>query len=212
MGTNPRDINDFDKTELKDPEYLSLGLQIFAALMGSAGLASQIAQIFKSKKIERSKVKKHLHKADRALNRLSKAYRDLISIYDENDILNQPFAPSKKPIMVDNKLMGELDRLKSETFYGGRELEEELVELAGVLDKNDVDYALDLARRVDETFHEALRSKRFLEFLIQLGFILNVVIEFIYEVAKRYQIFLTADHPKALNDTLQRLRSLQKNS
>ncbi len=212
MDTNPKNIAPSDKTELKDPEYLSLGLQIFAALMGSAGLASQIAQIYKSKKMERTKVKKHLHKADRALNRLSKAYRDLISIYDENEILEQPFAPSKKPIMVEKKMMDELDRLKSETFYGGRELEEELVELSGVLDKNDVDYALDLAGKVDETFHEALRSKRFLEFLIQLGFILNLVIDFIYKVAKRYQIFLTADHPNALNDTLQKLKSLQSSS
>jgi len=57
-----------DDTEnnLQDPEPISFALGLFAALVGGAGLAVQLAQYAREVRQDRATVIRHLHTADRA--------------------------------------------------------------------------------------------------------------------------------------------------
>jgi len=129
----------------------------------------------------------------------------LISIYDEFEFLDIPFAPGRNPFFPDDRLRAELDRIQSNVFYGGRDLQNALSELAGVLRKPDSNYARELSNSLDDIFQKALASRRLLEFLIQLGTLLQFTSQFLYRVAEQYEFEPTSTRMSLISDTLRQL-------
>jgi hypothetical protein len=195
------------ESQYKDPEPISLALAIFATLSGAAGLIIQMAQHRRERIRDENKIRKHLFTADRSLNRIDEAYRSLISIFDENGILLAPFALGQSPLYADKRLRSELDRLRSNIFYGGRDLLDALVELSELLANRDSETALEIAHTLDEIFHRARHSNRLLEFLIELGFMLELVTDFIYRIGERYGFQPTSIRIGLIRDTIHQLKS-----
>ena len=155
----------------------------------------------------RATVISRLNKVDRALNRLDEAYRSLVSIYDELDLLRIPFGPGKGAVRVAGGLKRELDRVRSAIFSAEKELEDGLSALAETLSGTDVDTAANLANALDDLFRVALSSKRFLEFFIELGMLLEFATHFADEIARRYDFRLTSNRDPLVRETVQRLRN-----
>jgi hypothetical protein len=198
------------ESEYKDPEPISFALAIFTALSAAAGLVIQMAQHRRERIQDKNTIRKHLFIADRSLNRIDEAYRSLISIFDENGILLAPFALGQNPLYVDKRLRSELNRLQSNIFYGGKDLQNALVELSELLANKDSETALEIARTLDETFHSARRSNRLLEFLVELGKMLELVTDFIYRIGENYEFQRTSIRIGLIRDTIRELESRVK--
>ena len=195
------------ESQYKDPEPLHFALAIFATLSGAAGLIIQMAQHRRERNRDQNIIRKHLFIADRSLNRIDEAYRSLISIFDENGILLAPFALGKSALYADERLRSELNRLQSNIFYGGRDLLNALVELSALLANRDSETALEIARTLDEIFQRARHSNRLLEFFIELGYMLELVTEFIYRIGERYGFQPTSIRIGLIRDTISQLKS-----
>jgi hypothetical protein len=193
--------------DLRDPEPVSFALAIFAALSGAAGLVIQTAQHIRELRHDRAETKKQLFIADRSLNRIDESYRSLISIFDEHDCLMAPFALGQNPIYADEKLRLELDRLQSNIFYGGRDLQNAFAELSSLLKPNDAEVALEIARTLDQVFQKAIHSKKLLEFMIELGSMLELITDFIYRLGERYEFHPTSIRIGLIRDTIRQLRN-----
>lgn len=200
--------------EMTDPDPLYFALELFAALVSSAGLVVNVIGEARQRRIHsteiRASVIERLNVIDRALNRLDECYRSLVSIYDEMDLLNIPFGPGKGTLRVTRGMKTELDRLRSATFSAGKDLQDGLSDLPGSLSASDVDRALELTNALDGLFRDALTSKRLLDFFIQLGMLMQFVSAFIYEIAERYDFRLTSNRTPLLGETLQRLQNTLK--
>jgi len=190
---------------LRDPEPISFALALFSALVGGAGLAVQILLLKRERPKEPDLVKSPLYRADRALNRLDEAYRSLISIYDEFGILEIPFAPGREPFSVDNKLIAELRRIRANIFYGERDLQDALFELGVVLRGEESSYVMELSSKLETTFKKALGSRILLEFFIQLGWLFQLINEFIDRVAEQHSLELPSTRKSLISDTIGQL-------
>jgi hypothetical protein len=193
--------------DLVDPEPISFALEILAALAGTAGLIVQAAQYSRDRSQDQSAVRKHLFAIDRSLNRIDEAYRSLISIYDENNILFAPVALGASPLFVDQKMRAELERLHSNIFYGGRDLQNAMTDLSTYLNRNNSEDALQIVRALDEVFQRARQSKRLLEFMIELGQMLELVTDFVYTLGERYEFQPTSIRITLMRDTVEQLRN-----
>lgn len=193
--------------ELIDPEPISFSLSIFAALTAAAGVIIQITDSNRKRIQDKSAIRKHIYNADRSLNRLDEAYRNLISVYDEQNILGSPIVLGRNPLFVDERLKIELERLHSNIFYGGRDLQDALIELSGLLDQKDSQSTIGLAADLDGIFQSAWHAKNFLEFMIELGQMLNLITDFINGIGKKFNFIPTSRRDSLLRDTIEQLRS-----
>lgn len=197
-------------TRLKDPEPVSFALGVFAALSGAAAVIIQGVQYFTEKKHHRAVVLKNIFTADRSLNRIDESYRSLISIFDEYGCLHAPFALGQRPIFVDEDRFSEIDRLQSNIFYGGRDLQKALTELASLIREEDSELAMKICHTLDEAFQRARHSDKLLQFMIELGIMLEMITEFLYRIGKRYKFQPTSPRTNLIQDTIQQLRRLEK--
>jgi hypothetical protein len=194
-----------------DPDPLYFAFELFTALVSGAGLVVSLIKEARQRRIHSTEVRasviERLNVIDRALNRLDECYRSLVSIYDELHLLDIPFGPGKATLRVARGMKTELDRLRSTTFSAGKELQDGMSDLAGELSESDVDRAVELTNALDSLFRDALTSKRLLNFVIQLGMLMQFVSAFTYEIAQRYDFRLTSDRTSLLGETLQRLQN-----
>jgi hypothetical protein len=191
---------------LKDPDPISIALALLGPLVGAGSLiVQQVSQRARERRENRATVRKHLHMIDRALNRLDEAYRSLISIYNQFEVLNIPFIPGKNPLYADEKVTGELNRLLSNIFYGGRDLQDALSELVGLVSESDV--AVELSDALEVIFRKALHSEQLFEFLIHLGILMKYISEFLHQVGEDYGFRPSSNHTRLIQSTLDDLES-----
>lgn len=174
-----------ENDNLCDPEPITLILSLFAIAVGAASLSINYLNYSRNRKQDKSTVIKNLHIADRSLNRIEEAYRGLISIFDQYNILELDFAPLKQPLIADEN---EFKRIRDNIFYGGRDLQDSISNLIGIgsFEKHYIEKSIDLSNKLDELFHKALSSKKIFNILINLGLIIKLVGDFLYMVGEDY--------------------------
>ena len=197
-------------SQVLDPEPIGFALGLFATLSSAAGLIIQSAQYMKDRRQDRAAARNLLFTADRSLNRIDESYRSLISIFDEHECLNAPFALGRAPILADPDLYDTLERHQSNIFYGGRDLQNALTELVGLLSKSDSEIAMDISASLDEIFQKARKSNRILEFMIELGSMLEIITDFLYRLGERYEFRPTSVRIRLIQDTIHQLRNRLK--
>jgi len=188
-----------------DPEPISIALELFAALAGAAGLTVQTVYFARERSQDAADLRKHLFTLDRSMNRVDEAHRSLISVYDENEILLSPITLGRSPMFVDERMRSELDRLPRNIFYGGPDLQNALTEISTKVDRSDSETSLQIARQPEEVFQSA-QSNRLLEFMIEIGRMLELVSAFLYGLGEEYAFGPTSTRLTLIRGTVQNLR------
>jgi hypothetical protein len=195
-----------------DPEPVSLSLTLFTAVSAGFGVVIQWAERRRGVRQDRDMARTKLLTADRALNRLDEAYRSLISIFEQQGLLDGyiPFLPGHGRLVVDSRLHGEISRNQRAAFDAGRGLEKSLDELGPFLADPEAMRASELAYTVDQSlvdrrFRETMHAEGMREFLIGVGRLLFQLSEFLEAVAADLQMQLPSTRLPLLEETLARL-------
>lgn len=193
---------------LKDPDPISLGFMIFAAVSSGASLIISMSSHERQRRRDieewarsearereerersedriRRRIRRYSGAADRALDQIDGAYRSLVSIFDEQEILEAPFSLGEIHIYADDELVRELRRLRDTCAHAGQDLEEALDELSELVADELQDIAREYADHLDKQFNEARRSETMLQFMLELGHMLEDQSRFIVSVGERY--------------------------
>lgn len=192
---------------LQDPEPVSLSLTLFAAVTAGLGVIIQWTERRRALRHDRDLARTKLLTADRALNRLDEAYRSLISVFDQEHLLDRPvpFVPGRGTLVVDSRVRAEVSRIQRAAFDAGRQLERSLDELAPYLPDSEAVRASDLVYGVERDFRLAQRAEDMTEFLLNVGRLLAQLSEFLEGSANDLDIRLPSSRLELLGETLARL-------
>lgn len=195
------------KNEIRDPEPISLAIGIFSALAGAGGLIIAAKQHSDQRRRDRAVTRSCLYEADRALNRLDEAYRTLISILDEHGIINAPMVLGSTPLYGNQRFVESIDRLRSNIFYSGRDLQNALVDLSSNIGPKEQETLLSISGELNDLFQRGRHSERFLEFLIAMGRMIELITIALYKISEQHNFRYSESRIHLIEQTLNTLES-----
>jgi hypothetical protein len=190
-----------------DPDPYSIAFSFFAALTGGASLSIAITNKMRDSAQAQSEARRFLFSIDRALTRLDDAYRNLLSIYEQHDILDQKIELGLHPLMLDQVQRTELRNLHSDIFHAGQDLQDSLADLSAVAGFRDSQTALKLARTLNRLFEKARRSRNLINFMIGIGSMLIALTRFVNYVGQYYAYDSDLERLPILQNLVRTLKS-----
>jgi tetratricopeptide (TPR) repeat protein len=180
--------------QTKDPDPISLGFMIYGAVIASSSLVVALANRVDTQRSQaedqardEGQVRMYLGRVDRALNRLEEAYRSLISVFDQQEVLEAPFSLGAAPIFADERLMAEIDRLRRTYFDSQKNLEDALDELASRIGKEMQNVAQQWSTKLVVIFEGSRTSSTVARFMLDVGQMLHGLSTFVMQVGERYE-------------------------
>ena len=119
---------------LKDPEPISIGIAIFGACVGAAGLIRQYREQARQARERRRRLLRHLNEVDKGLNGLCESYFALLGVYKQQEIIDANLLPGEVSITGDEELIKQVRRLRDSIHESGEEVEDALDDLSEYVD------------------------------------------------------------------------------
>jgi tetratricopeptide (TPR) repeat protein len=184
----------------RDPDPVSLGFLIYAAVIASSSLVVAIANRRDTKRYraedqqrererDEGQIRMYLGRIDRTLNRLDESFRSLVSVFDQEEVIDAPFALGAAPILADEALMAELERLQDTFFAAGKELYSSLDELSARIGEEMQRGAQRISQDLMGLFEDSRTARTVVRFILDIARILERLSTFIEQVGADYRYF-----------------------
>jgi Flp pilus assembly protein TadD len=184
----------------RDPDPVSLGFLIYGAVIASSSLVVAIANRRDTKRYraedqqrererDEGQIRMYLGRIDRTLNRLDESFRSLVSVFDQEEVIDAPFALGAAPILADEALMAELERLQDTFFAAGKELYTSLDELSARIGEEMQRGAQRISQDLMGLFEDSRTARTVVRFILDIARILERLSTFIEQVGADYRYF-----------------------
>jgi hypothetical protein len=174
---------------LKDPEPISIGIAIFGACVGAAGLIRQYREHARQARERRRRLLRHLNEVDKGLNGLCESYFELLSVYKQQEIMDAELLPGEVSIRGDEELVEQVRRLRDRIHESGKEVEDALDDLSEYVDDHMSHRAREYSAQLLDRYKRAKDSDNVRPFMISIGYLLISISDFHYEMCGYYDFY-----------------------
>jgi len=188
MPNHKSKSNNDKELEVYDPDPLTILLSIVTALTPVGVLiVDKRFDIAREDKKRTQNIRNSLFAATRALNETERILKDFVSYMDQQGLLNRDVRLGGASIVGDYSVIIEVKTLYKDSYNAGRKLNDAMIELSRLLDRNDFDHARNISGSIEEVFRQTLAFNKYKDFAVSASKLIAGTKNLIGIIGERYE-------------------------